>query len=135
MAEPGAVAPRPCEARDESLRDRVRYRIEHNRDCIGCPLRGDERRSIRGYDEFRLRRNEFGRLSSKPAGVGEHPAIVDLEIEAADPTQVPQPSFERLGAILIFWIGRITGQEHADSAGLLRARRERPRRRRAAKER
>jgi hypothetical protein len=88
MAEPGAVTPRPCKARDESLRDRVRYRIEHNRDCAGCLLRGDERRRIRGYDELGLRRNELGRLSSNAAGVGG-PTIVDLEIVAANPTHRP----------------------------------------------
>jgi hypothetical protein len=49
----------------------------------------------------------------------------------------PRSGFS-LGAILIFWISRITGQEHADSAyaiRLLPPHRERPRCRRAAKQR
>jgi hypothetical protein len=69
---------------------------------------------------FWPRRNKLGRLSSNAAGVGR-PAIVDPEVAAVDPAQVPQPGFKRSAAILEFRIGRIADQEHAHSAGLLRA--------------
>ena len=67
-------------------------------------------------------------------GIARGPAGVDPHVAAVGPAQLLQPLQERRDAGLRFRIVRGRGHEHADAPhplGLLRARRERPRSRRA----
>src|SRR5215472_2476331 len=78
--------------------------------------------------------DQFGCIFANLFGAGR-PARVDAHIMAVDPAQFPQPAQERRDAGSAFRIVRGGAHEHADTShlvGLLRARRERPRGRRAA---
>src|SRR5262245_64075086 len=74
-------------------------------------------------------------MSANVVGMCCGPAGVDLHIAANVPAQLPQPLQEHPSPGLIISIVRACGQEHADPphlvSRLLRARRERPRRRAA----
>src|SRR5262245_5405216 len=76
-------------------------------------------------------------MSANVVGMCCAPAGVDLPIAANVPAQLPQPLQEHPSPGLIISIVRACGQEHADPphlvSRLLRARRERPRRRAAEK--
>jgi hypothetical protein len=74
-------------------------------------------------------------VSANISDIGSGPARLDPYIAADARAQERQPLHERRQARLIFRIIRGCGQEYADapySLGLLRARGNRPRRRRAA---
>ena len=91
-----------------------------------------------GQDDVRRERDQFRRVSANVGGIGRGPAGVDPHVAADGPAQLLQPLQERPDAGLKFRIVRGRGQEYADAPhplGLLRARRERPRRRRAAEQR
>ena len=92
-----------------------------------------------GQDDVRRERDQFRRVS---ANVGRHwPSAQRVSIRTLRPTVQPnccQRLQERRDAGLTFRIVRGCGQEHADAPhplGLLRARRKRPRGRRAAEKR
>ena len=91
-----------------------------------------------GQDDIRRERDQFRRVSTGSVGIARPPAIVDPHVAADGPAQFLQPLQERSDAGLRFRIVRDQVREHADAThplGLLRARRERPRSRRAAEER
>src|SRR6516165_8266411 len=77
---------------------------------------------------------QFRRVSANALGIACGPAIVDLHVAAVGPAQFLQPLHERRQACLSFRIVCGEGHEHADTPhplALLRAHRERPRRRAA----
>src|SRR5262245_5713550 len=85
-------------------------------------------------NDVRSKRGQFRRVSANVAFIGGSPAGVDPHIATDAPAQLLQPLQERPNAGLKFHIVRSGGQDYADEPhplGLLRARRQRPRRRRA----
>src|SRR5262245_64094008 len=89
-------------------------------------------------DDVRGECNQFCRVSTSVLGIACGPAIVDAHVAAVGPAQFLQPLHERREAGLTFRIARGQRMEHAYAPyplALLRARRERPRRSRATKQR
>ena len=89
-------------------------------------------------DDVRRERDQFRRVSANFVGLAGGPARLDPRVAADAPAQQRQPLQERPDANLEFRIIRSSRQKYPDAArglALLRARRERPRRRRAAEQR
>src|SRR5262249_25410487 len=83
-------------------------------------------------------RNQFRRVSANVVGIVRAPTIVDPHVAADGPAQFPEPLQERRIAGLCFRLVRGDGGKHADPPHplrLLRARRQRPRGRRATEQR
>ena len=136
--ETGGVAARPRQAVDEAGADRIGDDREHDRHGAGRLQQRPHGRGAMGQDDVRRERGQFRRVSANVGGIGRGPAGVDPHVAADGPAQLRQPLQERPDAGLKFRIVRGCGQEHADAPhplALLRARRERPRRRRAAEQR
>jgi hypothetical protein len=97
---------------------------------------GREGRSARtSQDCIRRKCGQFDRVLANVVGIGRGPAGVDPQVAAVGPPQRRQSLVKRPNAGLIFRIVRGRGHEDTDAPhplGLLGARRERPRRRRAA---
>src|SRR5262245_49521094 len=108
-----------------------------NRHGAGCLPERPNCRDAMGEDDIRRERNQFGRVSANVVGIDSSPANVDPQVAADGPAEFLQLLLERSEPCLIFRSVRGCGQEHADAphpAALLRARRERPCCRRAAKQ-
>src|SRR5262245_40359842 len=85
-----------------------------------------------GYDHVRRERRQLCCVPANFIGFGRGPARVDLHVAADAPAGLLETLQERAEAGLKFPIVRSRGQENANEArllALLRARRERPRRR------
>ena len=111
---------------------------EHDRHGAGRLLQRRHDRAASGQDDVRRERDQFRRVSADAFGIARAPAIVDPHVAAVGPAQFLQPLQERRDAGLSFRIVRGQVHEHADAPhplALLRARRERPRSRRAAEQR
>src|SRR5215831_15197896 len=83
-------------------------------------------------------RNQFRRASANLVGFGSGPVRVDAHVASDDPARFCQALVERPEPRLIIDIVCGCGKQHADAPNpvrLLRARRERPRRRSAAEQR
>jgi hypothetical protein len=136
--EPGRVAARPCQARDETGADRIDDGHEHDRHSAGGLQQ--RRRGCspgRTHEDVRRQCSQFRRLPAQVVGVGRG-ASVDPQVAAVAPAQLLQGLCERREAGLSFRVFRGPIREHADAPhllALLRTRRERPRRRRAAEQR
>src|SRR5262249_43819222 len=89
------------------------------------------------HDDFRRKRDQFFRVSANPRRITATPSDFKLHIAIFGPTQLMQQLYEhRETSLLGCRFGRT--HEHADPShpvGLLRPRRERPRRRSAAQQR
>src|SRR5215813_4658060 len=88
-----------------------------------------------GYDHVRRERRQLCCVPANFIGFGRGPARVDLHVAADAPAGLLETLQESAEAGLKFPIVRTRGQENANEAhllALLRARRERPRSRRAA---
>ena len=132
--ETGGVAARPRQAVDEAGADRIADDREHDRHGAGRLQQRPHGRGAMGQNDVGRERGQFRRVSANFGGIGRGPAGVDPHVAADGPAQLRQPLQERPDAGLKFRIVRGCGQEHADAPhplALLRARRERPRRRRA----
>src|SRR5262249_1758547 len=91
-----------------------------------------------GYDHVRRERRQLCCVPANFIGFGRGPARVDLHVAADAPAGLLETLQERAEAGLKFPIVRSRGQENANEArllALLRARSDRPRRRRAAEQR
>ena len=87
-----------------------------------------------GQDDVGRQRNQLRGVAANLGGIGDRPAGVDPHVAADRPTQHRQSLQERPDAGQKYRIARRCGHEHTDPPhplGLLRARRERPRRRTA----
>ena len=132
--ETGGVAARPRQAVDEAGADRIGDNREHDRHGAGRLQQRPHGRGAVGQDDVRRERGQFRCVSANFGGIGRGPADVDPDVAADGPAQLRQPLKERPDAGLKFRIIRGYGQQHADAPhalGLLRARHERPRGRRA----
>src|SRR5215468_3758971 len=91
-----------------------------------------------GYDHVRRERRQLCCVPANFIGFGRGPARVDLHVAADAPAGLLETLQERAEAGLKFPIVRSRGQENANKAhllALLRPRRNRPSRRRAAEQR
>ena len=132
----GAVAARPREARDETAaywigagreNDGDAARLLQHRRGGGCVLR---------KNEIGLQRDDFRRESLHQLQVGRRPASFDPDIAALRPTELLESLAERRDKGLAFRVALGICHQHVDPPhplGLLRARYNRPRNRRAAK--
>ena len=127
----GEIAARPRHARNEACADRIGDIDEYDRDRAALPLQPGGGPSRMCEDHVGLQADQlFGkrRNALRPGG---REAIVEADIATLRPSASFQPLPERCEARLRFRIVLGDGHEHADAphpAGLLRARRERPRR-------
>ena len=136
--KPGGIAARPRQALDEAGADRIddptntigTVRVA----CSNGPTVG----AASGQDDVRRERDQFRRVFAKVVGIAAAQRVSIRTLRPIDPAQFLQPLQERRDAGLRFRIVRSRVHQHADAPhplGLLRARRQRPRRRRAAEQR
>src|SRR5262249_46155105 len=134
--EAGGVAARPRQGRDHSRTDRVSHRREHDRDDRCRLLCRNSRRGCRRDDDIYLQPDEFGRSLGEALVPSVRPPILDGDGAALNPAKIAQSTHEA-GDALAVERTRV-GTQKPDGwqlARLLRARRERPRDCRAAKQR
>src|SRR5262245_14733348 len=123
---------------DEAATDRIahlgeddRYAARHLLQRLQC-LRGH------GKDDVRFQPDKLDRIGPYAFGLGTAPTIVDAYVAARGPTQFFKclPERRRIGLRIPIVLGKGRQYAHAPhTLGLLRARRERPRRSRAAEKR
>ena len=131
----GRVATRPREARDKAKPDRIFGNQEHDGGRRGRLGRSHRSGRAGGGDHVDLAANEIGRHRRQSIGLILAPAIVDRDILALDVATLFEALAERPQIIRVTVSHR--GVEISDHRHrrLLRARRERPRRCRAAEQR
>src|SRR6516164_8765680 len=91
-----------------------------------------------GQDDIRGERDQFRRVFAHVVSVAAAPAVIDTDVLADSPTRLLKTLRKRREAGQPLRIVRLHSHQHADAShplGLLRARRERPRDRRAAEQR
>src|SRR5262249_53695425 len=118
--------------------DRIWRLREYNRNRAGRLQQRWYDCAATSKDDVRRERDQFRRIPANALGIAGGPAIVNLHVAAVGPAQFLQPLHERSEACLPFRIAGCGRHEPADAplpVGLLRARRERPRNRRAAEQR
>ena len=111
---------------------------KHNWNRSGFARERNSHRGRPGDDDLGSERNQLFRERPHPINVAGRPAVLDFHIASVAPAQVLQPLPKRHDLVLRDRIACSQAHQHADlthALGLLRARRERPRRRRAAKQR
>ena len=128
----------PRQAIDEAGTDRIDDRSEYNRHCAGCLEQRPYRRAADPKITSGARRDQFGCVSAQIVGIACGPADVDPHVAAVGPAQLLQSLQERCNTGLALRVVRCLAHKYANAPhplGLLRPRRERPRRRRAAEKR
>ena len=138
LSKAGGVAARPRQAVDDSRRrpDR-RPRGTRSARC-GSPAATPPRAIAVSQNDVRRERDQFRCVSANGVDVVAAPAGIDPHVAADRSSPIAAAPAGTPDAGLIFRIVRGAGHEHADAPhalGLLRARRERPRGRRAAEQR
>ena len=136
--EAGDVAARARQACDQAGADRIGDLCEDDRYAAGLLQQRLQRQRAADQDHVRIEAHELFRLGADAPGVGAAPAIVDAGVAAVGPPQLLQRLPERREIGLHCWIvlgERIQHANPSDAVGLLRARREGPRCRRAAEQR
>src|SRR5215468_5331178 len=130
----GRVAARPRQARDEAAADRIAGIHEHDREGTGFSVQRHQARGAADQNDVRGERDQFRRIFANPFGITGAPAILQPYIAAVGPTQFLQSLQKCSDPSKRFRIVRGRGHQHTDAPnalGLLRPRRERPRRRAA----
>ena len=138
LAKSGNNATRPSEASDEARADRINNQYKHDRQGAGGLKQRWQNGGASGQNNIRRERHQFRNVTWIARRIAAAPAIVDLQVASYLPPQVPKFLKERSVAGLSLRVVRRYRGEHADPPhplGLLRARRERPRSRRAAEQR
>ena len=132
----GDVAARSRQTRDQAGADRVPRRREDDRDDRCRLLCRDDCRGSRRDNDIDLEPDELGRDLGEALAASLRPAILDRDGAALDPAEFAQP-LHKSGGPLAPGRRRARAQEPdgRQLRRLLRARRERPRRRRAAEQR
>src|SRR5438067_9925509 len=89
-----------------------------------------------GKDDVGGEGEQFSSVLASIIGIAASPAVIDPDVIVDDPTQSLEPQYKRPKARLAFRIVNRDGHQYTDAphpTGLLRSRRDRPRRSRAAK--
>src|SRR5262249_41064412 len=130
------VAARLREAGDETAANRIRYRHKDDRYGRGRLFGRDDDRGSRCDDDIDLEPDELGRDLSETLGASLRPAILDRNGPILDPAEFAQP-LHKCGdpRALRRRPGRAQEPNGRQLSRLLRARRRRPRRSHAAKQR
>jgi hypothetical protein len=134
VGEAGDVPTRPVEPRDDALGNRVGHVRKDDRDRPRLPLDGSGRRGPKCHDDVGLQADQLLRERSYPIDVIAGPPKVHQHVTAIGPTQDRKRLSERRNENLPLRIVFVELHEHANAphaVGLLRVRRERPRRHRA----
>src|SRR5262249_9082219 len=111
---------------------------EDDRDGAGFALEGLHHRSDAGEDQVGCRSDELGRVFLEELGVARGPAVLEADVVAFLPAELLHRLPERREPRLRFGVALGSGRDDPDPPhpfGLLRPRRERPSRRRAAEQR
>src|SRR5215475_6859083 len=135
--EAGGVAARMGEAIDDAGSDRIGDGSEHDRQSAVDMLQRHDGQGAARQDDVWRERDQLRSIFCAQVGIILAPAGVDPYIAANTPARFLQALLERRKSILPFWIVRSPVHEHANAPhalALLRARRERPRSQRAAKQ-
>src|SRR5262249_11510540 len=134
----GGVAPRPRQAFDEAGPNRIGGPRKHDRYGASRLQQRRYYRASTSQDDVRRERDQCQRASAKELGIARAPTISETPVAAHAPTQFLQALEDRRVASLSFRSVRAQVHDHANAShplALLRASRERPCRRRAAKQR
>src|SRR5262249_39592378 len=129
----GEIAIRAIQAGDECCRDRVEPGLEDDRDRRGCGLGSEYRRRAGRDDHGCTPVNQIGGERRQSIMLAVRVAIFDCHAAACDEAGFFQPPQERSHEVIVLFL-RPRAEITNDWKCLLRARRERPRRRRAADE-
>jgi hypothetical protein len=135
-AQAGDISARACEPGDDAGPDRFAARGHDHGNRFGGILGRHHRRRPAGHDQIDVQMKQFGYELRVTLGASVGRTVVQDEILPLDVAKLAQTLSQ---GIEIGGIGRCRGRlQHTDTidpAGLLRARRERPRCRRAAEQR
>src|SRR6516165_7911245 len=138
LHEAGGVAARAGQTVDQAGTDRIGDAHEHDRQGARSPLQRRHALGATGQHDIRGERDQFRRVLALVFDIVLAPARVDPRVATLAPAQLLQDLLERRDTYLTLWIVSRHVHEHANAPPalrLLRARRERPRCRRAAKKR
>src|SRR5262249_52034571 len=129
----GDVAARSRQTRDDASADRIARRREHDRDD-GCRLLGcEDWWGVMRENDIDLEPDQFGGDLSEALAASLGPANLDREIATVHPTKFAHPLHKGGDPLTVCQrCARAQVPDGRQLARLLRARRERPRRRRAA---
>src|SRR5262249_36303784 len=135
--ESGDVPARVSQTRDETGANRVRCRREDYRDDRCCPLCRENYWGCICDNDIDFKSDELGSELGGPIAASLRPAILDDEVATLGPAEFAQPLQKSSDPTALGGGHRYRAQdpEGGQLARLLRARRERPRNRRAADER
>ena len=135
LRKAGGVAARPRQAVDEAGGDRIDDDAANTIGTVRVACSNGPTVEVPGQDDVRRERDQFRRVFANGVGIARGPAIVDPHVAADRSSPIAAaPARTRRGGPALPDRPR-QGQKHADAPhaiGLLRARRERPRRCRAA---
>src|SRR5215475_10966132 len=124
----------PREAGDEAVRNRVACNGEHDRNDRGRLFGGEHcRRSLRDYD-MDLEPHEFSHDLSEALVAPSRPAILDRDIAAFGPAAFAEPLHECGNPLALALRRALTHESDERWLWLLRSRRNRPHRHRAAEQ-
>lgn len=85
----GQISPRPGQAVDQPVLDRITNERENNRDRSGRFLRGQSAESATaGHNDVHIERYELGRQSGKSLGIALGVPVFDLEVAALDVAEI-----------------------------------------------
>src|SRR5262249_8429238 len=130
----GGVGAGPRQAGNKARAYRTGCEREPDGHAACRALQWSDRRTARGEDHIRRERDQLGRVFAGVILIARGPAVVDRNVGPDRPTQLLQPLQKSGVAGLHLRIVCRIGHEYADAPhalALLRARRERPRRRAA----
>jgi len=86
--EPGGVAARLRQARDEPCADRIDDIREHDRRAAACLLQRGHACAGRGQNDVRRKSNQFSRVCAIAVRIARRPASVDPHVAAIGPAQL-----------------------------------------------
>jgi len=121
-----------CQARDETLADRIGNLREDSRDGLGLPPQGHRCRRTGGKEDIRRQAYEFLREGVHALDIAGGVAMVDLDIASLGPSKRGEPLHKMRDAGTILRVAFGIDREYADPPhplALLRARRNGPERR------
>src|SRR5438132_2622705 len=133
--QPRRVAARARQTCDQAAFQRVGRRSHDDRDALRCALRGADRSGAADYDDIDLRPQQIADQRGYRFDIITIMAKLVGDVAPFDITEVAHPAHEFLAEWIV---ARGSGPDVPDTrrfARLLRARRERPRKRRAAEKR
>src|SRR5262249_1597734 len=127
------VAARPSQTRDQASPDRVRHHCEHDRDDRCRLLCCQGWRGCLRDNDIDLEPDELGRVFGVALIAALCPAILNGQVTTVDPTEFAEPQNKSGNPLAVN--RRVQESDGRQLARLLRLRRQRPCRRRAAEQR